>query len=170
MSDIVEIKPHDKPEEYVFEDVPIPATDRNRVSAIFMNWVKSRLLNTPYILESDRWSDGSSYTYYEKWSDGRLIMMGKKEITETQPKNGLVLTVYNNEFHRPINFVGLKNYVSAEPYLYDGINSFALFDVKFDRMRPTDLNGSLKVDKTSGAWSSSNKAFGIIWREEGFWK
>lgn len=71
MSNIRDIKPHEKPEEYIFEDEPNPPTDRNRVSAIFMNWVKNELVsNKVKTLESYM---GSGVKYLKK-SNNQFIV------------------------------------------------------------------------------------------------
>lgn len=170
MSDIKEIKPHDKPEEYNFEDYPVPETDRNRVSAIFMNWVKSKLLSLPYIVESKRISDGGSFTYYEKWSDGRLIVRGQLDMTNTTPANEMRITVFDKDFPTPVPFVGLKTYCDTQPYIYDGTSSFGQFEIYFMRVSPLTNGGSLYIKKTSGGWTNNQRRMGVAWSQEGFWK
>lgn len=169
MSDIKEIKPHDKPEEYNFEDYPVPVTDRNRVSAIFMNWVKERILKIPYILESGKHEDGNSYTNYEKWSDGRLICWGVINRSDIKPTDGLKVGFLSDKFIHPIPFVTTV-YANVEPFIYNGLSSFNDYEIHYYKMSPLTCEGSLHIVKTSPSWTNTNRRMGLSWTRIGYWK
>lgn len=173
MSDIKEIKPHDKPEEYNFEDYPVPATDRNRVSAIFMNWVKSKLLSLPYIVESGV----SNGTYFEKWSDGKLRMVGYIDRKTASVTTGYAINIYKQDFNFPINPINdLSSYLTTIPILYNGIGAYHDYEAIYTRIGYAsvpgggDFDGTLRVVKTAGSWSANNRRFGLSWELIAKWK
>lgn len=132
--------------------------------------VEAEILKRPYILESKRISDGDSFTYYEKWSDGRLIVKGQIDMTSTVPANEMRVTVFDKNFPTPVPFVGLKTYCDTQPYIYDGTSSFGQFEIYFMRVSPLTNGGSLYIKKTSGGWTNNQRRMGIVWLQEGFWK